>query len=92
MACVLVNAMVLFTLTKEGTIEMAQAPVEIIIRGQHDTGRTTIGILFRQFLQDTGFADVEMVDTPPIDDKSSWPDRFERNKMRPIRIKVETVK
>lgn len=67
--------------------------VEVIIRGPHDTGRTTLASLIRNFLEENGYRDVQVQDTPPlpIEQKASFWDRFQRNRERPYRIKVELV-
>lgn len=68
-------------------------PVTIIIRGEHDTGRTTIATLFKLFLEENGFQDIAVVDTPPLpaEQKEAFQQRFARIRSRPIRILVETI-
>jgi hypothetical protein len=69
------------------------AEIEIVIRGKHNTGRTTIGVLFRMFLEENGYADVKVEDTQPlpVEHKGSFPDRWERNRERSITIRMETT-
>lgn len=68
-------------------------PIFVTIVGRHDTGRTTVASLFKSFLEENGFRDVRVEDTDPlpVEQKSSFWERFQRNRNRPIRIKVETI-
>ena len=67
-------------------------PVTIIIRGAHDTGKTTLASLIKLFLDENGYRHVKLEDTPPLpeDQKARFWDRFTRNRdRRPARIRVE---
>lgn len=67
-------------------------PVQIIIRGQHATGRTTLARLIEGFLRETGYRHVEIFDTEPLshDVKGPYPERSQRNRdLRPVVVKVE---
>jgi hypothetical protein len=68
-------------------------PLTIIVRGEHDMGKTTIANLIRTFLEDNDFRDVKVIDVDPLlhDQKARWWDRFQRNRERPIHIRVELV-
>lgn len=68
-------------------------PVTITISGKHDTGRTTLASLIKMFLAESGFAHVEVTDTEPLphDQKDDWGKRQERNRARPILIRVVGV-
>lgn len=63
----------------------------IIVRGKHDTGRTTAASLIKMFLEENGYLDVKVEDTQPLpaEQKDEFMRRFERNKTRPVRIVVE---
>ncbi len=67
--------------------------VTIIVRGKHDTGRTTIASLFRMFLEENGYRDVTVADTEPLshERKADFTERFKRNRSQPVKILVETV-
>jgi len=41
-------------------------PVTVIIRGKHDTGKTSLARLIENFLKETGYRHVEFEDTPPL--------------------------
>lgn len=70
---------------------MPLKPLKIIIRGAHDTGRTTVASFIKHALESNGFQDVRVLDMEPLpeDQKPSWWNRFQRNQCRPIRITVE---
>jgi tRNA uridine 5-carbamoylmethylation protein Kti12 len=70
---------------------MALDPVTIIVRGKHDSGKTTLASHIKWFLEETGFTSITVEDIPPLpaEQKPAWHERFERNKGRPIHIKVE---
>ncbi len=72
---------------------MSLEPVTIIVRGKHDTGRTTIAGFIRQLLtEEAGFQHVRVLkDTEalPPEKKSRYWDRLRRNQERPINIIVE---
>ncbi len=67
-------------------------PVQIIIRGEHDTGRTTLASFIKMTLEENGYRNVRTTDTEPLphDRKAPWFERFMRNRERPIHIIVET--
>ena len=69
---------------------MSLEPVEVIILGPHNTGRTTLASLIKMFLEENGYRDVKIVDTEPLpaDQKPSFWDRFQKNRERPVIIKV----
>lgn len=66
-------------------------PLKIVVRGKHDTGRTTAASFIKMFLEENGFRDVVVKDTEPLpaEQKGRFMDRFMRNRERPIRIVVE---
>lgn len=67
-------------------------PVTIIIRGKHDTGKTTLARLLEQFLQEHDYRHMAVTDLPPLphDQKDRFSNRFERNRsLRPVIIRVE---
>lgn len=71
---------------------MSLEPVRVVIRGPHNSGRTTLAILFRQFLEENGYRDVKVQDVEPLPTEMKQPfvDRFARNRERPIRVTVVT--
>lgn len=66
-------------------------PLQIVVRGPHDSGKTTVANFIKMYLQDEGFADVVVRDVPPLPQhlKEELSERLRRNKERPIRIAVE---
>lgn len=72
---------------------MPKPGVTIIVRGEHNTGRTTMAILFGNWLKENGYSDVQVVDTDPLppEQKGRFPERWAVNRERPVRIHVETV-
>lgn len=72
---------------------MALEPVTITISGPHDTGRTTLAVLFKNFLEESGYRHAQLKDTEPLDrdQKSPFPARWARNRERPVIIQVETI-
>lgn len=68
-------------------------PLQIVVRGPHDAGKTTVANFIKMFLEDEGFADVVVRDVPPLPQhlKAELAERIRRNKKRPIRISVELV-
>jgi molybdopterin-guanine dinucleotide biosynthesis protein len=69
-------------------------PVTIVIRGPHDSGRTTLANLIKEFLEESAYKNVKVVDARPLpeSEKDRWWDRFQRNRAhRPITIVVETT-
>lgn len=68
-------------------------PLIVIVRGEHDMGKTTVANLFRMFLEENGFRHVKVHDTEPLpeEQKSRFWDRLQRNRERPIDIHVELV-
>jgi pantothenate kinase-related protein Tda10 len=83
-------------MNRERRIEMAKneptmAPVTITIKGQHDSGRSTLANLIKMHLEETGYRHVSVEDTKPLssDDKDRFPDRFDRNRtLRAVKISV----
>lgn len=67
--------------------------LEIVVRGAHDTGKTTVASLIRMALEEAGFRFVRLEDVEPLphDQKSRFPDRLERNRGRPVVVRVELV-
>lgn len=68
------------------------SPVTIIIRGPHDSGRTTLAHVIENFLEENGYRHVLVKDTEPLpqEAKASFWERFTRNRdLRPINIVVE---
>lgn len=65
--------------------------LSIIVRGAHDTGKTTAASLIKMFLQENGYSDVRMDDLPelPVEQKPDFETRFARNRAAPVRIRVE---
>lgn len=67
--------------------------VTVIIRGKHDTGRTTMAYLIKDFLlTEGGYENVSVVqDTPPLPSaqKPDMSERLTRNRRRAVIIKVE---
>ena len=68
------------------------SPITITISGPHNTGRTTMGVLFANYLRENGYKDVKVEDTEPLpaEQKDPFIERFERNRGRPVRICVVT--
>jgi uridine kinase len=68
--------------------------LEIVIRGSHDTGKTTVANLIKMMLEESGYKSVQVADTPPLPDakKPPFQERLNRNRQRPIKIRVELVK
>jgi len=67
-------------------------PLKIVVRGKHDTGKTTVANLIKVFLEDNGFRQVSIEDVPPLplEQKAEFVSRFKRNRdQRPVRIVVE---
>jgi len=67
--------------------------IEIIIRGPHNTGRTTAAFLIQQKLREVGYDNVTVDDTKSLHEsqKPDITDRFYKNREKPVRIKVELV-
>ena len=65
--------------------------ITITIRGPHNTGRTTVAVLFKNFLDENGYTDVEVKDTHPLPQgqKEAFPVRWAKNRERPVCIVVE---
>ncbi len=70
---------------------MSKDQVEIIIRGPHNTGRTTLKALIRLALEENGFTRVFSMDTEPLpqNQKAPFSERFEATRQRTILIRVE---
>lgn len=67
-------------------------PLKIIVRGKHDTGKTTAANLIKMYFEECGYRHVTVKDTPPLpnEDKPQFMDRFHRNRdLRPVVISVD---
>jgi hypothetical protein len=68
-------------------------PLTIVVRGKHDSGRTSVANLIKMSLEEAGFRLVGPVkDTPPLPpgEKDQFSNRLRRNMdHRPICITVE---
>jgi adenylylsulfate kinase-like enzyme len=67
-------------------------PVVIIIKGKHNTGKTSLANIIKGALQESGYRHVELKDTAPLpyDEKDRFEERFERNReLRAVSIRVE---
>ncbi len=66
-------------------------PLNIIIKGPHNTGRTTMGVLFKMWLEENGYTDVKIADTEPLppEQKEEFTVRWAKNRNRPVRIAIE---
>lgn len=76
---------------QEREIQMLD-PIKVIVRGKHDTGKTTLASLIKMFLDENGYRHVTVRDVPPLDQDKKGPfwDRFARNRdARPVDITVE---
>jgi predicted GTPase len=70
----------------------ALEPIEIVVRGRHDTGKTTVASLIKMFLEENGFRHVVLRDVEPLpaDQKADFMSGFMRNRdLRPVHILVE---
>ncbi len=65
--------------------------IEIVIRGPHNTGRTTVARLIECALCGFGFNNVTVEDTPEMaaGAKADLIDRVRGNQQNPVRIRVE---
>lgn len=65
--------------------------LQVVVRGGHDSGKTTVANLIRMALEDAGFRDVRVIDVPPLpqEQKEDFLTRLNRNRGRPVRIRVE---
>lgn len=63
-------------------------PLEIIVKGNHDTGRTTVSSFIKMALEENGFRFVKVEDTLPLPagEKPAFMERFMRNRERPAVI------
>ena len=63
----------------------------VIVRGKHDTGKTTAANLIKIFLEENGYDQVTVRDVPPLpsEKKDEFMRRFTRNRGRPVSIRVE---
>jgi Flp pilus assembly CpaF family ATPase len=67
-------------------------PVTVIIRGKHDTGKTTLANLLKMFLEENGYRHVVVKDIEPLSQEQKAPfwDRFTRNRdLREVNIHIE---
>jgi Flp pilus assembly CpaF family ATPase len=68
--------------------------LQIIVRGRHDSGKTTVANLIKMFLEENGYRLVSLVDAAPLpqEEKADFMSRFARNRdLRPVSITVELV-
>lgn len=65
--------------------------IEIIIRGPHNSGRTTAARFIEEALKGHGYQDVRIKDTQPLSatEKEAFPSRLYKNMEKPVRIRVE---
>lgn len=66
----------------------------VIIKGKHDTGKSTLANLLKMYLEENGYKHVTVQDLPPLpqEQKAAFYDRFSRNRdLRPVTIKVELI-
>jgi Flp pilus assembly CpaF family ATPase len=71
---------------------VALEPVTIIIRGKHDTGKTTLANLIKLWLEENDYRHITLQDVEPLpfEKKAPFHARFERNRaLRPVVIRVE---
>lgn len=84
-----------FNVKKVEGEKMAQPlrSVEVIIRGPHDTGRSTLASFLKMFLEEHQYSHVTVIDTPPLpaEQKDNFHNRMMRNRERPVVIKIETI-
>jgi phage terminase large subunit len=72
---------------------MSLDPVEIVVRGGHDTGKTSLAQFIKEALRELGYRRVQVVfDSPPSQGKQDFADRLKRNmREREVHIKTELV-
>lgn len=73
---------------------MKLEPVEVIIRGKHNVGKTTLAHIIKMCLEENEYRDVKVSDVPalPAEQKETFSERFNRNReLRPVHIKVEVI-
>lgn len=66
--------------------------VKIIIKGKHNTGKTSLANLLKSALEEYGYKHVSFTDAAPMpyDQKPEFTERFKRNREeRPVQITVE---
>jgi hypothetical protein len=69
-------------------------PLTIIVRGPHDTGKTTTASLIKLSLEENGYKNITLKDIPPLasDGKADFfTERLPRTRQRPVTIRVELV-
>ena len=67
-------------------------PLKIVVRGKHDSGKTTAASLIKNYFEECGYLHVTLTDAPPLSpkDKPEFMDRFNHNRhLRPVVITVE---
>jgi len=65
--------------------------VNVIIRGDRNTGRTTLAALIKHFLMEHGYQQVVIHDVLPSENKPDFEKRLPLNQQRMIDISVETT-
>jgi tRNA uridine 5-carbamoylmethylation protein Kti12 len=68
-------------------------PVEVIVRGRPNTGKTSLARFIEEELRKIGYRSVRVVsDTPPMANKPEFAERLRRNMAeRPVHIRVELL-
>lgn len=69
------------------------APLKVVVRGRHDSGKTTVAHLIKAALEEAGFklvGPVKDAKSLPDGEKPSFAERLRRNMvLRPVHITVE---
>jgi|HubBroStandDraft_5_1064220.scaffolds.fasta_scaffold142073_3 hypothetical protein len=77
--------------TEMGKNEPTLDPVTVTISGKHDSGKTTLANLIKEFLKENDYRFVAIEDTSPLpaDEKDRFSERFSRNRdLRAVNIRV----
>jgi len=67
-------------------------PLTVVVRGEHDSGKTTVARLIEAYLRRCGYRQVTVADVPalPDEEKPDYQVRLARNQeRRPVHIVVE---
>jgi predicted GTPase len=72
---------------------MSLEPVEVIVRGGADFGKTSLARFIKEHLRELGYRKVQVVsDPPPTQGKVEFAERLRRNMAdRPVHIRVEII-